>query len=384
MTPAHPPGPARVRVPEALVAALGGWVTARVLVAGALALARFLADRLDDVGEAARTAAAAGLRGWDAAWYIDIARRGYGALGEEAVRFFPLQAGLARAGGLGVLDPAWPSVVVANLAALAAAAGLWALARREGLDRPAAGHAAWLLQLWPAGFVLVMGYAEAVSLALSVGVFLALRRRAWWVAGGLGVIAGLSRPTGFLLAVPAAIEATRGRRAARSTQWAARAVAVAGPLVGTAGFLSWVGTRFGDPWLPYTVQTRPGFKGEFRDPFTTVADAFGGLASGDRVGTGLHAVWLLLTVALLAVCARRLPVSYPAYAAVVLTAAAVSENLDSFERYALGAFPLVLAAATLLAAPLPAATQVRRGVYALAGAALSGYAVLAFLGVYVP
>jgi hypothetical protein len=384
MTPAHPPGAARVRVPEALAAALGGWVAARMLVAGALALARYLADRLDDVGESARTAAAAGLRGWDAAWYIDIARRGYGALGDEAVRFFPLQAGLARAAGLGVLDPAWPSVAVANVAALAAATGLWVLARREGLDRPAAGHAAWLLQLWPAGFALVMGYAEAVSLALAVGVFLALRGRSWWAAGGLGMLAGLARPTGFLLAVPAAIEASRGWRAATGAQRSARAVAVAGPLVGTAGFLCWVGARFGDPWLPYTVQTRPGYKGEFRDPFTSVADAIGGLVSGDRIGTGLHALWLGLAVALLVVCARRLPVSYPAYAAVVLTAAAVSENLDSFERYALGAFPLVLAAATLLAVPLPAAPQLRRGVYALAGAALSGYALLAFLGLYVP
>jgi hypothetical protein len=54
-------------------------------------------------------------------------------------------------------------------------------------------------------------------------------------------------------------------------------------------------------------------------------------------------------------------------------------NLDSFERYALSAFPLVMAASTLLRSG-----RVATVTYVLSGAAMALYAVLAFQGAYVP
>ena len=54
-------------------------------------------------------------------------------------------------------------------------------------------------------------------------------------------------------------------------------------------------------------------------------------------------------------------------------------NLDGFERYALSAFPLVLAGAGLTSG---AASE--RVVLALAAAGLAIYAVLAFTNLYVP
>jgi hypothetical protein len=63
----------------------------------------------------------------------------------------------------------------------------------------------------------------------------------------------------------------------------------------------------------------------------------------------------------------------------MLAVSLTSSNLDSFERYALGAFPLIVAASTL--------TSGRRAevvVLVLAGVGMVGYAVLAFLGVVVP
>ena len=76
---------------------------------------------------------------------------------------------------------------------------------------------------------------------------------------------------------------------------------------------------------------------------------------------------------------RRLPVSYAAFAAAVLVVAVASSNLDSFERYALSGFPLVIAASTLTSR-----RGVERIVLLLAGAGLAGYSLLAFLGVFVP
>ena len=92
-----------------------------------------------------------------------------------------------------------------------------------------AGRATWLLALAPAAFVLVMGYTEATTIALAVGMFLALRSKRWWVAAGLGVLVGLSRPSGFLLALPALIEAGRGLRGLPVKEYVGRAAAVLAP-----------------------------------------------------------------------------------------------------------------------------------------------------------
>ena len=66
-------------------------------------------------------------------------------------------------------------------------------------------------------------------------------------------------------------------------------------------------------------------------------------------------------------------------AVAVLVVALSSTNLDSFERYALGAFPLVVAASTHTTS-----RRVEVVVLAASAVAMAGYAVLSFLGVVVP
>jgi hypothetical protein len=100
---------------------------------------------------------------------------------------------------------------------------------------------------------------------------------------------------------------------------------------------------------------------------------------GHHLGSALHIPWVLLGIVLLVVAYRRLPVSYAAFATVVLAASLTSSNLDSFERYALGAFPLVIAASTLTAR-----RWIELVVLLGSGAAMAGYAYLAFVGVVVP
>ena len=76
---------------------------------------------------------------------------------------------------------------------------------------------------------------------------------------------------------------------------------------------------------------------------------------------------------------RRLPVSYGAFAAAVLAVSLTSSNLDSFERYALSAFPLVIAASMW--------TSRRRTeviVLVAAAAGMAAYAYLSFVNVVVP
>jgi hypothetical protein len=79
------------------------------------------------------------------------------------------------------------------------------------------------------------------------------------------------------------------------------------------------------------------------------------------------------------VCWRRLPAPYTLFSAAVVATALAGSNLDSFERYALSAFPLSIAGALLLREP-----QVERTVLTLLAAGLAGYALLAFLNISVP
>jgi hypothetical protein len=66
-------------------------------------------------------------------------------------------------------------------------------------------------------------------------------------------------------------------------------------------------------------------------------------------------------------------------AALTVLAGLGAQHLGSFERYAYGAFPLVLAGAGL-----PRSLWGEWVLLALSGAAMGAYAVAAYVGAYVP
>jgi hypothetical protein len=154
--------------------------------------------------------------------------------------------------------------------------------------------------------------------------------------------------------------------------------AVAAPFVGLVAFLAWAKHTVHDWWAPLRVQLQNSHHGGWADPFATLYDDAKGLLH-HHVGTALHVPWVLLALAMLLVCWRRLPAPYTLFAAAVLATAVSGSNLDSFERYALGAFPLSFAAALLLTE-----SQVERAVLTVLSAGLAAYALLAFLNISVP
>jgi hypothetical protein len=242
----------------------------------------------------------------------------------------------------------------------------------------------WILSLLPAAFVLVMGYAEAVLLTLAIGCFLALRppagtaRPHFAVAGALAFAAALTRPVGVLLALAVVAEAVRWWPRLGPRERVAGVGATAAPFLGTLAFLAWSAHIVGDWWAPLRVQLQSGHHGGLSDPFATLYhDATGVLHH--HVGTALHVPWVLLALAMLIVCWRRLPAPYTLFSAAMLATAVSGSNLDSFERYALSAFPLSMAAALVLTE-----TRLERAVLVLLSAGLGGYALLAFLNISVP
>jgi hypothetical protein len=392
------PGPGRGGgVLESLGASWLPWLVARALVLGALELARYLGSHIRPA-PAVLIRIHEGLLGWDAGYYRDIAMRGYAGVPRSALRFFPLLSIVTR--GLhavsGLSDGAC-LIGLVNLLALVAAVLLHRLVVAETGRADLARRSVWILALAPSAFVLVMGYSEALLLVLVVAAFLALRSGHWWWAAVAGYLAGLSRPIGVVLVLPALVEAVRrgGSGRSRASGWgrstprglpsvvalgrgAGRLLAVVAPAAGTATYLGWVAARYGDFWLPFRIEVQPGRHGHFADPLVTVAHDARALFHG-HIGTGLHVPWLIVFLALLVASFLRWPASYGLYALGVLVLAVSSTNFDSLERYALSAFPLTLAAAGMVEGE-----AVERTVFPLLGGLLVSYALLAFTNSLVP
>jgi hypothetical protein len=359
-----------------LVAALPGWLVARVAVGLGFLIAIVAADELRPGGRPLQLTQ--GLFAWDAAWYRDIAQHGYDGVAHEGLRFFPLLPIAARILSVPLLGSVGLALVlIVNVAALATGVLLHRLVREETGDRMMASRSAWLVALLPPAVVLVMGYAEAVALALVIGAFLMLRRRQWWAAAGLGVLLGLCRPTGMLLAVPAVIEVLRSWPGARDRL--GRIAAVAAAPIGTGIYLAWVEWQHGDWLLPLRLQNSADLRAGWEDPFSAVWGSTKALFADGRMGDGLHVPWIGLFAVLLVVTFLRWPASYGAFSLAVLGLALSAHNLGSFERYGLFAFPLLLALAGLTKEP-----RVERAVLTACGAALCGFTVLIFLGAFVP
>jgi len=375
------------RLRRPLTEAILPFVVARVVVLGALALAHFVVDRTHPSTAYVAVRVHQGLLGWDAGWYRSIAQVGYVPLGRQSLRFFPLLPALTHAvAWFPGLDDGAALLLVANVAAFVCTALLFVLVRRETGDVELARRSLWFLSLGPAAFVLVMGYAESLLLCLAVGCFLALRpsslqpstRPNFVAAAVLGFGAALARPVGVVLVLAVGAELVRWWPRLGRNGRLAGLVATASPLLGVLAFLAWADHEVGDLLAPLRVQLENGHHGGLTDPVTTLDHAARDILH-HHVGTALHVPWILLAVVLLIVCWRRLPAPYTLFAAGTLALAVAGSNLDSFERYALSAFPLTVAGAMLCGD-----RRVERSVLTLLPAALAGYAILAFLNIYVP
>src|SRR5205085_9145551 len=137
-----------------------------------------------------------------------------------------------------------PTVAALLVSTTAAFFFFWGLMRmgRELLPEEGRLRAVMVVCAWPESFILFAGYAESLTLALIVWALILARASRWWLATLLGVLAGLSRPSGVLVAVPLLILALRSRRLA--------SVAV---LLTPAGALSYLGWLHATGRLPVVV-----------------------------------------------------------------------------------------------------------------------------------
>jgi hypothetical protein len=155
---------------------------------------------------------------WDAAWYLVIARYGYrpdlGSYTAARAAFFPLYPLGLKA----ISSPGVPPVLAGVLLSTAALAlALYWIHRLSALELGRAGRmsltgdrvgeaarlAVMLTAFAPMAFFFSAVYSESLYLALSVGLFWNARRGRWVWVGVLGALAGATRSTGLVLALPA-------------------------------------------------------------------------------------------------------------------------------------------------------------------------------------
>lgn len=324
-------GPAQLVRP-----AVGPWLAVHALALTALALVA-----MAEGGDLPRTGSApqaAGWWSWDAAWYRNIAERGYHRPDEQDVRFFPLLPLVGRC--VGALVPGVsPGVAMAVVASACSLVGLALLARLGadllGSERDGR-RVAWLAALVPGAAVLALPYTEGLAGAMTVGFLLALRRDAVALVAVTGLLSGLARPTGVLLAVPAAVWLATERRQVR-----AALVGVIAPVLGLGTYLLWSALALGDPTLPLQAQSDPDLRGGL------LVNPVPGVLADVQGGLGWPVTFALMGVAawLLVVALRTLPLPYSAWAAVLVLLSVASTEAQSLPRYLAATFPLLLALA---------------------------------------
>ena len=222
------------------------------------------------------------------------------------------------------------------------------IAVRETGDRVTASRSAWLSQLAPGGFALLMGYTEPLADVLAALYFLAIRSRRTGWAFFVGLLAGLSRPTGIVLALAGLIEALR---AAHQAGWTPRSIAAglartASPALGLFAYLAYCQVHFHDWVLPYSQQVANDNRGAVtQNPITTVQ----GLLAGHTYDVLITALaCALIAIVGLVRCVKLLPASFTAWSAVMLVLSVTSPQFSSEPRYLAAIIPLLIGLAALL------------------------------------
>jgi hypothetical protein len=289
---------------------------------------------------------------FDTMRYLRIAHQGYDEV-EDSVfpPLYPLAInGLGR--GLALLLPQdqaalLAAIIVSNVSFLATLIILHRLTAAE-TDANTARRTVIYFTLFPTAFFLVAAYSESLFIFLALACIWSARRSRFWLAGVLGLLAGLTRLTGLVLVVPLAFEYLRQRgldwRHPRAFNWRALrfdALAVLLPLAGVAAFLVYrliAGLPSIDHiYRLYWYQTT-GLPG--RDLLAAVNQMVAGSAAFHLY---LDLFCFLLLIATTWIVFRRLGVTYGLYSATlllfILLPTSEVKPLFSFSRYVLAFFP---------------------------------------------
>ncbi|PZA19291.1 hypothetical protein DMO24_21515 [Modestobacter versicolor] len=328
----------------------------------------------------------------DSGWYYGIAADGYwyDPGSQSPIAFFPAYPLVVYGVGQ-LLGEDWSTAAgLVTLASAAAMVALFAAWVRTRLPARTAVVAVVLLLVYPYSFFLYgTGYSDALFMLSALGSFALLERRHYVLAGLVGILATGGRPVGIAVLVGLvvrAVEMIAEERAARAerplvlatggsasgppaetrpsgpvpwrdmvaavpfVRWRQAALLVSG--AGLAGWMVYLGVRFGDPLAFVAVQEAPGWN-QGSGPYTWFKVVFlGTLVKGLWANIALlvpQALACLVAVLLLRTVWRRFGWGYAAFAVVTLAIPIIgTKDFMGAGRYVLSAFPVVAAAAVVL------------------------------------
>ncbi len=279
---------------------------------------------------------------WDSLHYIDIAANGYPATDPASAAFFPFYPVLVRAtgalvGAAGVPELRVIGLIVSNAMLVAAVAALIALCRLDH-DGSVVSRAVWYLLVFPTSLFLSAAYAESTFLALSIGAVLASRRDRWLLAGFLGALAALTRPYGFLVAVPIAMEAFgRWREGARPWRALLAVPMVAGGLV---SYMAFLGVRYGDP-LAF-LHAESGWHRSIAPPWQAFINTLSGPITANGSHSAVDLVFAIATIAVVVAAWKLLRPSYALYLTALVLVPLSTGSLGSLSRFDVSFFPIFI------------------------------------------
>jgi hypothetical protein len=291
---------------------------------------------------------------WDATWYVSIASGGYrwaGAVNvQQNLTFFPAFPLLMRATSLLAsshvpLDVrlAWSGTVLSLAAFLGALVYLYRLFENE-VGEEAVSAGLLFLATYPFALFFSASYTESVYLLGAAGSFFHMRRGEIVPAACWALLVGLTRPNGFVLAVPLTVVALGQARDGRAR--AELLLVAAMPIVGMLAYSAYGFSVTGRPFVWAELQrqawdrTFQGLDKAAADVGTALAQ-FGRMRTPDilRTSQALNGLGAMFGLATIWPVARRLGLAYAVFIAVGVVLPLINGGVMSMGRFSAVFFP---------------------------------------------
>jgi len=282
---------------------------------------------------------------WDAPHYLDIARFGYAARGQDAlwIAFFPMYPFLVRLFSALFGNLILSGLLVSLVTAVGCAYVLTKLVALDGTSEEA-NRAAILLFAFPTAYFLAAPYSEGIFLFSVLAALYAGRTKHWAAAGLFAAMATASRLVGLAVLPALAVEALWPLTNMR--EQIKRLAAISVGLMGFVTYLAINASAYGDP-LHFLVaeKGRPWFQHAVW-PWRPIFQAWSQIVYPRATGTWFWFVYparlgaLALAVGVMIWGWRRMRLSDHIFAWTALGLSLMESRLISLPRYILALYPI--------------------------------------------
>lgn len=292
---------------------------------------------------------------WDGHWYLDVVRNGYPhhimpnvtyLVPDARAAFFPLYPRIVHY--IDIVLPGGPvsMALFVNIVFGSAFIVLMGYLCRELFDVKSAEKAMIIAAFFPGSFVLSFAYSEALMLMIAALCFIALRQKAWWIAGLLAALGTACRPNGIALVAACGVAALVAIKDDR--EWRALVAPLLAPW-GFVGFMVFLKFHTNENAAWFRVQ-REAWKEGTSFGATAVSRTFDFFLNptGSPTSVLTAASMIAMFIAFYFLYKYRLPLMYLAYSAVVIGLMLIPATVTARPRFLYTAFPLIFPVARAL------------------------------------